>query len=121
MNRERTLLRFFARPPRTRRQGMVFVRCAGRDAHPVALWVTYGGEGYRKSTFDILIDGQKVGNYIAQPHSPDQDVRFVDANYAIPAELIGGKSKVTVRFQATEGNEIRGVFGVRTVRDGEAH
>ena len=45
----------------------------------------------------------------------------MDANYAIPAELIGGKSKVTVRFQATEGNEIRGVFGVRTVRDGEAH
>jgi uncharacterized protein len=91
------------------------------NTHPVALWVTYGGEGYRKSTFDILIDGKKVGTYIAPPRSPEQDVRFVDTNYTIPAELVGGKSKVTVRFQATDGNEIRGVFGLRTVRDGEAH
>jgi DUF1680 family protein len=91
------------------------------NAHPAALWVTYGGEGHRKSTFDILIDGKKIGDYVALPRSPEQEGHFVDANYAIPAELIGGKSKVTVRFQATDGNEIRGVFGVRTVRDGEAH
>jgi DUF1680 family protein len=90
------------------------------NTHPVALWVTYGGEGHRKSTFDILIDGKKVGDYVALPRSPEQDARFVDANYAIPAELIGEKSKVTVRFEATDGNEIRGVFGLRTVRDGEA-
>jgi DUF1680 family protein len=89
------------------------------NTHPVALWVTYGGEGHRKSTFDILIDGKKIGDYVALPRSPEQDAHFVDANYAIPAELIGGKSKVTVRFQATDGNEIRGIFGVRTVRDGE--
>jgi DUF1680 family protein len=90
------------------------------NTHPVALWITYGGEGHRKSTFDILIDGKKIGDYVALPRSPEQDAHFVDANYAIPTELIGGKSKVTVRFQATDGNEIRGVFGVRTVRDGEA-
>jgi DUF1680 family protein len=90
------------------------------NTHPVALLVTYGGEGRRKSTFDILIDGKKIGDYVALPRSPEQDAHFVDANYAIPAELVGGKSKVTVRFQATDGNEIRGVFGVRTVRDGEA-
>ena len=91
------------------------------NAHPAALWVTYGGEGHRKSTFDILIDGKKIGEYVSLPRSPEQEAHFVDANYAIPAEWIVGKSKVTVRFQATEGNEIRGVFGVRTVRDGEAH
>ena len=54
------------------------------------------------------------------PRSPEQDAHFVDADYAIPAELLGGKRKVTVRFQATDGNEIRGIFGVRTVRAGEA-
>jgi hypothetical protein len=91
------------------------------NAARVALWVTYGGEGWRKSTFDVLIDGKKVGDYVAPSHSPEQDVHFVDANYAIPAELIGEKRKVTVRFQATDGNEIRGVFGVRTVRADEAH
>jgi len=90
------------------------------NTHPVALWVTYGGEGRRKSTFDILIDGKKIADYVALPRSPEQDAHFVDANYAISGELIGGKSKVTVRFQATDGNEIRGVFGLRTIRDDEA-
>jgi hypothetical protein len=91
------------------------------NTRPIALSVTYGGEGRRKSTFDILIDGQKVADRAESPRSPDQDSPFVDVSYAIPAELIAGKSKVTVRFQATEGNFIRGVFGVRTVRADEAH
>jgi DUF1680 family protein len=90
------------------------------SAQPIALWVTYGGEGRRKSTFDILVDGKKVGDYSALPRSPEQEANFVDANYTIPAELIGEKRKVTVRFQATDGNDIRGVFGVRTVRANEA-
>jgi uncharacterized protein len=90
------------------------------STHPIALWVTYGGEGRRKSTFDILVDGKKIGDYVALPLSPEQDTHFVEANYAIPTELIGAKNKVTVRFQATDGNEIRGIFGVRTVRDGLA-
>ena len=34
----------------------------------------------------------------------------------VPAELVKGKQKVTVRFQATGGNETAGVFGVRLVR-----
>jgi uncharacterized protein len=89
------------------------------NSRPIVLWVTYGGEGRRKSTFDILIDGKKIGDYVALPRSPEQEAHFVDVDYAIPAELIEGKSKITVRFQATDGNEIRGVFGVRTVRAGE--
>jgi DUF1680 family protein len=91
------------------------------NTRPIALSVTYGGEGRRKSTFDILIDGNKVADRAESPRSPDQDSPFVDVSYAIPPELIAGKSKVTVRFQATEGNFIRGVFGVRTVRADEAH
>jgi DUF1680 family protein len=89
------------------------------NSRPIALWVTYGGEGRRKSTFDILIDGKKISDYVALPRSPEQDAHFVDSNYPISAELIAGKSKITVRFQATDGNEIRGVFGVRTVRADE--
>jgi DUF1680 family protein len=89
------------------------------NSKPIALWVTYGGEARRKSTFDILIDGKKIGDYTAPPRSPEQDANFVDANYVIPPELLAEKHKVTVRFQATDGNEIRGVFGVRTVREGD--
>jgi hypothetical protein len=41
---------------------------------------------------------------------------FFDVEYPIPAELVKGKQKVTVRFQATQGNEIAAVFGVRMIR-----
>lgn len=34
----------------------------------------------------------------------------------VPAALLDGKSQITVRFQATEGNQIAAVFGVRMVR-----
>ena len=82
-------------------------------AHPMAVVVTYYSDEWRKRTFDILVDGQKVGDQVVekgeQPH-------FFDGTYAIPAELVKGKTKVTVRFQATHGNEIAGVFGVRMIR-----
>ena len=89
------------------------------STHPVALRVTYGGEGRRKSTFDILIDGKKIGDRAEPARSPEQDAEFLDVAYAIPAEMVAGKNKITVRFQATNGNEIRGVFGIRTLRTDE--
>jgi hypothetical protein len=86
----------------------------------VALWVTYGGNAWQKSSLDILVDGKKIGDHLDLPRSPDQETPFLDVDYPIPAELMAGKSKVTVRFQATEGNPIRGVFGVRTARADES-
>jgi len=91
------------------------------NSRPIALWVTYGGERWRKSTLDILVDGKKVGDHVELQRSPDQDKQLVDVTYAIPADLVAGKSKVTVRFQATDGNDMGGIFGVRTVRADEAH
>jgi hypothetical protein len=41
---------------------------------------------------------------------------FFDVEYKIPPELVQNKQKVTVRFQATQGNEIAAVFGVRMIR-----
>jgi len=91
------------------------------NARPVTLWVTYGGERWRKSTLDVLVDGKEIGDHVEPQRSPDQDKQFVDVGYTIPAELTAGKSKVTVRFQATDGNDMGGIFGVRTVRAEEAH
>ena len=85
-------------------------------ARPSTLRVTYGGEGRRESKVDILVDGQKVGDHFEPARSPEQDERFVDADYAIPAKLTAGKKKVTVRIESQEGSEIRGIFGVRIVR-----
>ncbi len=91
------------------------------NTRPVTLWITYGGEGRRKSTFDILINGQKIGDRVEQQRSPEQDSQLVDVDYPIPPDWIAGKKKVTVRFIATSGNEIRGVFGIRTVRGDQPH
>jgi len=42
--------------------------------------------------------------------------RFFDVEYAIPANLVQGKEKVAVRFQATNDNQIATVFGIRMIR-----
>jgi uncharacterized protein len=86
------------------------------SAGGVELWVTYGGNAWRKSTLDIVVDGKKIGDHVDLPRSPDQEAPFLDVKYALPPEVLAGKSKVTVHFEATDGNEIRGVFGIRTVR-----
>jgi len=63
--------------------------------------------------FEILVDGQKVGDEKIERSDPG---RFYDVTYPVPAELVKGKTKVTVRFQAAEKNQIAAVFGVRMVR-----
>jgi hypothetical protein len=44
---------------------------------------------------------------------------FFDARYDVPANLVQGKSKITVRFQANGNGRIVPVFGVRVVRANE--
>ena len=82
-------------------------------SHPTALVVTYYSDEWRKRTFDVLVEGQKVGDQIIEKGGP---VRFFDVEYAIPSNLVQGKQKVTARFQATNGNEIAAVFGLRIIR-----
>ena len=38
---------------------------------------------------------------------------MINVEYPIPAELLKGKSKVTVSFQSRSGHTAGGVFGVR--------
>jgi DUF1680 family protein len=84
--------------------------------HPMRLVVTFSNDARRKGSFDILVDGKKVGEQATERRSPEQDVRFFDVEYAIPAELVERKRKVTVRFEASSGSDIPGVFGIRTIR-----
>ncbi len=86
-------------------------------SQPMTLAVTYHGEERAKRTFEILVDGQRIGEQTIERHRPGSGTgRFFDVEYAIPAELIRSKQKVTVRFQATENNEIAAVYGVRMMR-----
>ncbi len=38
---------------------------------------------------------------------------MINVEYTIPAEMLKGKSKVTVSFQSRPGHTAGGVFGVR--------
>ena len=79
----------------------------------MALVVTYYSDEWRKRTFDILVDGQKVGDQVVEKKGAPH---FFEAEYAIPADSVKARQKVTVRFQATNGNEIAAVFGIRMIR-----
>jgi uncharacterized protein len=83
---------------------------AGR---PLALVVTYFQDEWRRRTFDILVDGRKITEQTVErggvPH-------FFDVQYAIPPAVLKNKKNITVRFQATGGNETAAVFGLRMIR-----
>src|SRR5439155_580943 len=74
-------------------------------AHPMVLIATYFS-GDRRGTpadFEIQVDGRTISDQhlgLSDPH------RFFDLEYRLPEDLVRGKSKVTVRFQAKPGNQI---------------
>ena len=77
--------------------------------------MTYYSAEWRRGTarFEILVDGQRVADQEIENTSP---ARFFDIEYAIPANVVQGKEKVTVRFQASEGSSVASVFGIRMIR-----
>ena len=83
------------------------------SAQPMTLVVTYYSDEWRKRTFEILVEGQRVGEQVVEKGGPP---RFFDVQYVIPPAMVQGKPKVNVRFQATQGNEIAAVFGLRMIR-----
>lgn len=84
--------------------------------HPMTLIVTYSNEARRNGSFNVLVDATKIGERITEHKSPEEEVRFSDVAYQLPASLTDGKKKVTVRFEAAEGQEISGIFGLRMIR-----
>jgi len=84
------------------------------SGRPLALMVTYFQDEWRRRTFAILVDGNKIAEQAIErggvPH-------FFDLRYPIPPDLTTGKKKITVRFQATDGSETAKVFGIRLVRE----
>ena len=63
-------------------------------------------------SFEIQIEGVTIAKF----ESNQTAVGFWEATYPVPAELIRGKAKVTVRFQAATAARIAPVFGVRIIR-----
>jgi uncharacterized protein len=81
-----------------------------------ALLITYFTVERSTRTFDILVDGQRVGQQKIERSVPGSAAgHFFDVEYKIPTELLKDKKRITVRFQSTGGNEIAGVYGVRLI------
>ena len=76
------------------------------------LVATYNSDQRRPRSFDVLVNGTKVGSESQLQSSLS---KFYEKQYAIPASLVRD-GKVTVRFEATNGLEVTPVFGVRLVK-----
>lgn len=61
----------------------------------------------------MLVDGRRIGH---QEVTRSRPPRLFDVEYLIAAVIVKGKQKVTVRFEASEGNSIASVFGIRMIR-----
>jgi DUF1680 family protein len=85
-------------------------------AHPLALVVTYSNENRGPSACDVLANGRKIGEQTGVRRSPEQEIRFFDVEYPLPADLVADKKKVTIRFEAANGRSTPSVFGIRVLR-----
>jgi hypothetical protein len=77
------------------------------------LVVTYQMDNRRVRTFDLFVDGQRLAS---QTLDANGESRFFDVEYPLSPALVAAKPRVSVRFEATNGNEIGAVFGIRTIR-----
>ena len=68
------------------------------------------------ANFEIQVDGASIARY-----APSRSATgFWDATYTLPASLLAGKSKITVRFVAGPDSRIAAVYGIRIIRANEA-
>ena len=80
---------------------------------PQELWVTYWGSDAGNRVFDVLVDGEKIATQRLSRNRPEQ---MFDQVYPLPARLLQGKDRVTIKFQAGPGQFAGGVFGLRVVK-----
>jgi DUF1680 family protein len=86
-------------------------------SHPIAVVATYFTEEHGPNDFEILADGQRIGEQtIERVPNGSATGKFFDVEYKIPAEVLKDKKKITLRFQAIGDNQVAAVYGVRVIR-----
>jgi hypothetical protein len=58
--------------------------------HPSIVLVTYSNDARRDTSFDVLAEGEKIGERRTERKSPEKPVRFFDVEYAVPPALVAG-------------------------------
>jgi uncharacterized protein len=77
------------------------------------LLFTYIGDD-KDRVFDILVDGVKL---VTEEWKGGKTGKFYDIEYKLPASMISGKTKITVKVEANHGKTAGRVFGVRTIKE----
>lgn len=77
---------------------------------------TYLGDD-KDRVFDILVDGQKVQTV---NWAGGKTGKFYDIEYALPEEMLIGKSQITIKIDANHGKTAGRVFNVKTLRKGRS-
>jgi len=80
---------------------------------PTTLRCTYWGNDNHRRRFDILINDQVIATQQLEFNDPG---RFFSVDYDLPPKLTGGKTEVTVVFQAYPKNTAGGIYGCRMLR-----
>ena len=76
-------------------------------------YCTYWGNRFYNHSFDIEIDGRKVGFENIHNWGP----QYVERSYRIPAELTAGKELVTVTLRAIRDDAVAGpLFDCRIMK-----
>jgi len=79
---------------------------------PQVLSCTYWG-GDRGHAFDILVNGKIIATQTLNGEKPGS---FFQVEYPIPASVLAGKDKATIRLQAHAGSVAGGLFDARTLK-----
>jgi uncharacterized protein len=98
-----------ARQGRDARSGGFFAFKMKVKPGPLILQASYWGDE-RKVSFDILVDGTKIGS---QTLDHDKPGSFFDVEYPIPEALTKSKTQVLVKFVPHDRSRVGPVFGVR--------
>jgi hypothetical protein len=80
---------------------------------PMTLVCTFWGSDSGNRTFDILVEGQKMGTMTLSNNRPGE---LFEVEYPLAPESIKGKTKITVRFQSHPDNFAGGCFGCATLK-----
>ncbi|QAY78756.1 glycoside hydrolase family 127 protein [Sphingosinicella sp. BN140058] len=98
-----------ARQGRDARSGGYFEFTMKVRPGPLILQASYWGDE-RRVSFDILVDGVKIGSQILDHDKPGS---FFDVEYPVPEALTKGKTSVKVKFLPHDRSRAGPVFGAR--------
>jgi uncharacterized protein len=81
----------------------------------LSLRVRYWGNENTNRTFELLVDDQVLATENTNGKWKVLDFREVE--YPIPASMLEGKNKITLKFKPLPGNTAGGIFFVRLIRN----